>query len=539
MPRFLGVPRLLALASLCACDPLASYQGAPALDAAPNTDTLLVVHPTSLDFGTVPVTGESTVQVLHLENPGQTELTVYGHDQPIGLYGDDTSVFLFDTVPLVPLAPGESVTVPVHFVPHTDGIWEAALEVNPGGQTILVRGSGSAPVVGVGPTETSTAPIGCTTVTNVRIANQGSAPLDIDAIALDDPWDAWALDASALPATVAPGSHLHVEASFTPRYDDDTYGARPATATVYSNDPAAPVAPVPLQGEAEQLTLVRESFTYAVSNDIDLLVVADTSHVVQGWLPSVKAAMAPLVFGLEDAGASLQTTVVTGASPCPATVPSYADSATDLELRVDHLALGLNGGAGTAYNQLGALAARSLEQTADGGCLDGFLRPDSRLHVLLIAGVADVSEDDAAEQVDQMREALDDAHLLDDDRFKVSALMGTDASICLGAVFSASYLSIVESTGGTIVNLCSSELGTDIKAIRDNALHGLEAAYTYPLARRPISESIGVRVDGEPWTDFEYSAETNTLLFDGPDIPSVNSNVEIEYREQVDCPSAD
>ncbi len=535
VPRPSGAYSPLAVALLCACDPLASYHGAPTIDAKEDAEALLVVHPTSLDFGTVPVTGESVVRVLNLENPSQTDLIVYGHDQPSGLYGDDTSVFRFDTAPLVPLAPGESISVPVHFSPHTDGIWEAALEVNPGGQSILIRGAGSAPVIGVGPTETPVAPIGCTVSTSMRIANQGSAALELDAIALDDPWDAWGLDTSALPATIAPGSTLTVQADFTPRYADDTYGARPANATIHSNDPAAPQAPVPLYGEAEQLTLVRENFTYAVSNDIDLLVVADTSHVVQGWLPNVKAAMAPLVFGLEDAGASLQTAVVTGASPCPSTVPIYADSSTDLEQRVDHLALGLSGDAGTAYNQLGILAGLSLDQAGAGGCLEGFLRPNSRLHVLLVTGVADVSTEDAIEQVDLMREALDEAHLLDEHRFKVSALMGTDASICLGAVFSASYLSIVESTGGTVVNLCSSALGTDIKAIRDNALQGLEAAYTYPLVRSPIAESIRVRVDNEPWTDFQYSAETNTVLFDGPDIPGVNSNVEIEYREQQDC----
>ena len=115
-----------------------------------------------LPIGTIPVDGGSVMQLLNLENPGDTDLTVYGHDQPIGLYGDDTSVFAFDTNPLVSLAPGESLSVPVVFTPRTDGTWEALLEVNPGEQSILIRGSGAAPVIGVGPTSPPTAAIGCT-----------------------------------------------------------------------------------------------------------------------------------------------------------------------------------------------------------------------------------------------------------------------------------------------------------------------------------------------------------------------------------------
>ena len=116
--------------------------------------------------------------------------------------------------------------------------------------------------------------------------------------------------------------------------------------------------------------------------------------------------------------------------------------------------------------------------------------------------------------------------------------MGTDASICLGAVWSNTYYGIVEHRG-TVVNLCSSELGIDIRAIRDNALQGLEAAYAHPLGLPPVPESIRVTVDGAPWTHFEYRAEDNTVLFEGPDIPSVNAEVDIEYREQLDCTPAE
>jgi hypothetical protein len=311
---------------ISACQPLGSYEGLPPDAGSPPAASPLVVYPTLLDFGVVRVTGEPIERTLTFENPGETWLQVYGHDQPVGLYGEDISVFQFETEPILELAPGASVPIKVAFTPPKDGRWEAALLLEPGSQTVEVTGRGSAPAIGLEQPDDVVVPIGCDTSVAVDVFNQGSAQLEITGLDLDDPWDTWSLAADPIPATVAPGEHIRVRFIFAPQYDGDAHGPRMATATFQSNDPVSSTKSVALEGLAMQLEGVTERFTYRADNNIDLLVVADTDGVMGLQIPSVQAAMPALVSQLSSAGAILQSAVVTGASYCPQTEPAFADA---------------------------------------------------------------------------------------------------------------------------------------------------------------------------------------------------------------------
>ncbi len=515
---------------LSACQPLGSYEGLPPDAPALPEPSLLVVYPTLIDFGTVRVTGESIARTLTFENPGDAWLQVYGHDQPVGLYGEDIRVFQFETEPILELAPGASRPIAVTFTPPEDGRWEAALLLEPGSQTVEVMGRGSAPAIGLDQPEDVVIPIGCEASVAADVYNQGSAPLDITGLELDDPWDAWSLAADPIPATVAPGQRIRVRFTFAPQYDGDTHGPRMATVTFRSNDPMSPTTSVALEGLAMQLEGVTERFTYRADNNVDLLVVADTDGVMGLRIPAVLEAMPALISQLSSAGALLHSAVVTGVSSCPQTVPAFADPSYDQQARVDLLTEGMNGSAGPGSDMLGEHAARALAETAPEDCLAGFLRPGARLHVLLVAGDEDQSNRTPETQLASIAAAANDAS-----RVTVSSILPTDDIGCYGTVYSETYGRLAADSNGAVVDLCSDELTEAIGQVAVAAMTELEAALEHPLQYPPIAESIRVTVDGEPWTDYTYRASDQTLLFDATNPPPVGGAVEVTYRAMDAC----
>lgn len=511
------------------CEPLGSFRGSrpdPGTDAeAP----LLVALPTVLDFGTVSATTPAT-RGLTLVNAGEHPVTVYGHDQPLGLLGDDASVFRVDAEPVLELEPDRQVDLQVEFVPTTDGRWEASLMVQPGDQRIDLVGRGSAPVIGVEEPDGTAATIGCENSVPVDIYNQGSEVLTVDALEVDDPWDAWQLAADPVPAQVRPGERLRVRYTFAPRYDADSHGLRPATLTVWSNDPASPRTALQLDGLALQVDGVEERFTYSPGASIDLLVVADTDGVMGLRIPEVTDALPALVTGLQAAGASLHSTVVTGGSPCPQTFPVYADVTVERDARVDALAEGLSGDPGVGSDRLGEHAAAALAQAVPGACLEGFLRPGARLHVLLVAGDDDLSTLQPATQLARLQAEAPNAS-----RVTVSAILPTDTYGCDGTVYSPAYAELAASTDGALVDICADDLPGAVVAIADAAVAELEAALEHPLGRPPIPESLEVTVDGEPWSDFTYRPEDRTLVFPATAPPRAGAQVVVSYRAADDC----
>jgi hypothetical protein len=521
---------LLSVCVSAACEPLASHRGFASDKDVGTEEPLLVAYPSILDFGTVPVSSDLVVRTLTLENPGTVPVTVYGHDQPIGLYGEDIGVFTLDTEPILELAPGEVYAYAVMFSPQTDGRWEAALDLHPGEQVIEVVGRGSAPVLGVDEPTSAVATIGCEDSVAVDIYNQGSAPLTITDLDLDDPWDSWTLAADPVPAKVEPGERLRVRYSFSPEFDADSHGQRPASLTVHSDDPLTPSTTVALTGLAVQVDGVEERFIYSADSSVDLLVVADTDGVMGLRVPEVSAAMPTLVSNLVAVGASLQTAVVTGGSPCPETFPAFADPSYEILERAALLQAGLLGDAGLGSDRLGEHAAAALEQAGSGSCLDGFLRPDARLHVLLVAGDDDLSTLRSSTQLARIVARAPDAS-----RVTVSTILPTDSYGCDGTIYSASYAELAAQTDGAVIDLCSDDLSAAMVQIADAAVADLDAAFEHALGRAPIPASIEVTVDGEPWPHFDYRAIDHTVVFDASRAPRAGAEVVIAYRAAEEC----
>mgnify|MGYP000273885983 CR=1 FL=1 len=520
-----------ALVVWTGCEPLGSYRGPDTKSSPGTSEDTVVAYPSVVDFGTVSVDGGPAQRVLTLANPGDHTITVYGFDQPVGLYGDDAGVFTVDhDSPYVDIAPGEDIDVRVSFAPPTDGRWEAALLVQPGDQTIEVVGRGAAPVVGVDTPPSATANIGCEDSVAVDIFNQGSDRLRVTGLRLDDPWDAWDLAADPTPATVDPGERLRVRYTFAPEYMADSHGPRPATLTVETDDPRTPLQTVTLDGLAVQVDGVEEQFTYNPGAAVDLLVVADTDGVMGLQIPAVAAAMPALVDELHAVGATLHSAVVTGGSPCPETFPAFADLSVERFERASLLQDGLEGDAGAGSDRLGEHTVATLAQDFAGGCLEGFLRDDARLHVVLVAGDADLSTLRSSTQLAQIEAKAPNAA-----NVFVSAILPTDTFGCDGTRYAPTYAELAVQSDGAVIDLCSDDLSGAMSQVADASVADLQAALEHTLGREPIPESIVVEVDGEVFDDFTYRVLDQTVVFDADHPPRAGATVVVRYRALEAC----
>jgi len=522
--------RLVLLCGLLGCEPLGSFRGLDKIDEETPGESILVVSPATIDFGTVTPSEAGTQRTLTLRNAGNEAVTVYGHDQLIGLYGEDAQVFSLSAEPVMDIAPGEVHVLPVVFAPPTDGRWEAVLEIQPGDWRVEVLGRGSAPVVGVDDPDGTTAPIGCESRVSVDVFNQGSEPLTVEDLVLDDPWDAWSLTVDPTPAQLDPGERLRLSYAFSPGYLGDSGGLRPATASVITDDPRQARSDVLLEGLALQVDGVEEQFTYSPGAVVDLMVVADTDGVMGLRIPSVQAAVPALIDGFLDVGTSLHTAVITGESPCPQTLPSWADTSVERLARIDHLQVGLEGERGPGSDWLGVQAVTALAQADEGGCLEGFLRPGARLHVLLVAGDHDQSEQSATTQLARIAAEAPVAS-----QTMVSTILPTDTFGCGGTLYDETYAEMAVLSSGALVDLCSSDLSAIVGQIADAAVADLRLALEHPLEPEPIPESIEVEVDGDAWPHYEYRAEDHTIVFDSDRPPGAGSEVVVRYRAVEEC----
>jgi hypothetical protein len=172
--------------------------------------------------------------------------------------------FLGKTVPS-PLAPGSTNEVIVRFHPTAVGestgsvIFHQGDPANPL-KTVRLSGTGeAAPRLEIDPSALSLG-VGDDEVTaSVLVSNTGSEPLWITVMNTETPYRL--VDDAALPLEIAPGSAVPIEVGLLTGASGTIYG----DLVIHSNDPAVPVARVPLRAHATDSPMALASFPAAAS----------------------------------------------------------------------------------------------------------------------------------------------------------------------------------------------------------------------------------------------------------------------------------
>lgn len=503
------------------CDPLGPGPYDP--DApSPQSSGLLVVEPTRLDFGAfdcledAPRTG-----TLLVTNRGGGELVVAGLNLIVG-----SDAFSADAPALLRLEPGDSYAVDVQFAPISDGIHEAQLVPN-GAVRVELLGQAMAPrarlldeALDLGATR-----VGCASEGDTLLLNDGSLPLRIDGAALAGSSAFGLID--PLPAVLEPGEDFPIRLRFTPLDG----GSQEASLSFATNDPAAPTTALRVGGLGVPGGRVVESFDFAPVVQADLLFVVDASAALNDALTAAREDSARLFAALDAGDVDWHVAVTNPATDCNSTDAPFLDagmfSRYTAEQAGEALAEGLNLAPGSFEPTLLQQAAAVLERTGELECLDGFLRADAQLHVVLLAGRPDSSPNTPETYVERMR-----ARVASDSHLVVSAIAG-DGETCAdgGAIHDAAAM-----TGGLVLDPCAMAWSAIYEAIAMTAISSGDGQATYTLAETPVPDTLVVRHGTTTLQAWRYDADTNSVVIDGEQEGLVPGDpIEIEYLEAIAC----
>ncbi len=497
---------VLFLVVLLACDRMAPW---PVQDDSVPEDERIAVSPALLDFGALSVNliGDAT-RTLTIYNLGDTDVTVTGHDEPLG----DDEVFRVESQPVLVIAGGESLDVEVSFVPSTDEDYLARLRFEPGSELVELRGSGTAPVLRTEDAEISPTVLGCTGDGTVIVENRGSEALIVDPSSSGDEFAlvGWTRD-------VAPGASMEIGVAFTPSGG----GSRSGLLSVATNDPARPVATVELSGLGYEGERVTERFVYAPAAPTDVI------FAVEGGLYAgderVEPAVEAYATQMHDAGIELNATSVSSAGACEGPAPRYSepgDSALRLEAVLMH---GFEGAGGGFDGDLVGLIADVLLESDPGGCLADFRREDASLDIVIIAESAPV--DDPLPDFTALVEGLPDGT-----RVRVGVLVPSGPECGSGG---EAYAALAERFNGAIGDNCAGAWEAGFTAFA--ALPTVTREVRYPLAELPVPSTLALSADGAPATGWSWDAGSNELVIDAETHPDVGAELSVTYVSAVSC----
>lgn len=466
----------------------------------------IAVTPAALSFGDVSVNlqGSATLPIT-LYNLGNSDVTVAGHDEPIG---DDS--FRVDALPVLTIPAGGEVTLEVTFLPTTEAESLARLRFQPGNEVVTLTGSGHAPVVRVAEVTIPATVLGCSGAGTVSVVNEGSESLTLDPSVTGDDF---AL--SGWPPDVAPGETAVLDLAFTPGGG----GPRGGFLTLSTNDPATPDLAVELTGLGYEGERVSQTFLYAPADTTDIVVA------VQGGLFSgdsrLDSALDAYTTRLQGAWNDVHIASVASGDACPVGSPGWTDPEDSLLRMVYTVRAGFEEGGGAWDTDLVGLVGAALWEMEPGGCLDGFRRTGANLDVVLVA---------AAPPVDDAVTAWAALELAEGTPSRVSALVPRSAEC--GDV-ATSYATLAAARGGAIGDLCASDWTPAFEAFA--ALPATNTEVRYPLEELPVASSIAVTVDAAPYTGWSYDAAANDVVIAGESRPDLGDSITVQYVSAVSC----
>lgn len=388
---------LWSFLSVVGCAPLGPFSD-PSGGASAGQDGILV-DPAVIDFGVFafpeePDDPQFLTATFSVYNAGLESTNLQGQGNVIG-----TSAFTVQGSPGPDtLAGHEVVDYTVVFQPLVDDVYEGEISLNQGDANIEIRGEAHAPRLEVVDTLTISTPYGCVQEHALRVQNIGHDPLTVDPNDFSDGGPQYGLSwTSDQPLELGPGDVTELEMTFQPT-DDGIGEEHVIQARIDTNEPGEAVRTIEIKATAKNVEHTVDSFRFDTDLQSSLLIVPDKRAAMATTLADLASAAESLVTAIANKNDNgVQVAVVGGfdgpdGQPCPTTERPFYDTRVDKPLDIAAaIAEGLtDGGAGT--NNLLDLMQGAVYEMADEHCLDGFLRPGTSLHVLLLSNGSEESK---------------------------------------------------------------------------------------------------------------------------------------------------
>jgi hypothetical protein len=482
---------------------------------------VIEVDPGALQFGELRA-GEEETQTFIVRNIGDALLevsdVVIGSGLSFDVLGPET---LFD------LDPGEETTVEVRFSPmeaneNYGQVLVLSDDPNQPEAPVDLLGLGSVPELRITPDNYTftEALVPCGGSVALTLENVGREDLVITSFSYDSDLGLMALDdgglATALPLTLTSGQ---AREGLTVTFAATTAGSDLGTLSVVSNDPRGTVT-ADQSGEGSYLEENAELFTEPGVPPVDVLMLIDNScSMEEDNLSDVRLGMGPFVDTLEEV-ADWQLLQVTEQDGCGNEGVLDENTANVETILIDN-AFSAAPTAALFTEQLLEHAATALSKTAPGACNEGFLRAGSLLHIIVISDEPEGSGTPYTSWLDDY-----ETYVAGPDYLKVSAVV--DLTGCgLGGT---GYIGAANATGGTILDICTPDWGSDLSDIASEVLDGVR---TYNLAEPAAPETVVVKVNGVVTTDIVVNGNTSVTI----NSPAIGEGdlVEIVYSVLAEC----
>jgi hypothetical protein len=502
------------LAALLGCTPIEPVEqpGAP----------LLVIEPSAVDFGAVPI-GQTATASVALRNDGDVAIEFDG-----GVTSSD--VLLVDDAGPFALEPGDEQVRTVSWTATTIYGLNEHLDFVVGdvpAARVPVTGSSS-----WGALEVSTSPInfprtnvGCEAWVDLTVRNEGTGPEALTAIAVTDPAffvtspEGAELD---LPLTVDARSEQVVRLHFVPA------AAEPSDGTLVIESELTPAfAAIDLHGEGRPVQL--DTRTWTVEHDeavtgilnVNEGVVNDEYGFADRWVEFLPVFLESL---LEAPEAFRFAIVMNENGQVHGHVP-YIDESFSLEDAIAAADLMVEGASQHGDNDLGLETCFQGMLAAGEWLLDGSPWSDSNLNLVVVNFDVEQSPSDAAYYVDQYLEYKDAGDLA------VHGIAGDVPSGCnlAGAKkwFAAPSVNLRDATvatGGAFLSICDSDWTRLARTL------AWRFTAPYVLDGAPWITSIEVFVDGDPVSSgWSYDDATHEITFDEGSAPDEGAELRVDY----------
>ena len=356
----------------------------------------------------------------------------------------------------------------------------------------------------------------CSETVVLDLANTGEEPLEITSIDHLSAGEFELFDDNALPVVLPVGASTEVEVVFSA----PTAGLYDGQLVVDSNDPRGERTADQL-GSGVWAGYANDTTDVPADPPVDILFAIDQSCSMDTISSQISGELASFIDQIGTATADWQIGVANVEDGCfnggilTPTTPDYASLFAAAAVEGDD-----PGGLATLSEKLLQLTDVALSKTGPGECNAGFLRPDARLHVILVSDEPNRSPLSWNAYLGNYQSLLADPDLL-----TVSAII--DQSNC--SLGGEGYPEIVYATSGMVLDLCGS-WAPQIGQLGATTVQYLDSLQ---LAEPAAEETLQIRVDGQVDTTWTYDEATNALSFSPP--LGEGSTVEVDYAVLDTC----
>jgi hypothetical protein len=377
--------------------------------------------------------------------------------------------------------------------------------------------------------------VGCEVENEITITNVGNEPVTISDISeLGDGFEVAITD--ALPLTLQPAELITVDVTFMPLQEAEVTGQL----VVVSDEPMG-TRTAEQSGSGLLNNQVTQQWAFAIDPPADIMFSVDASCSMSDNTSQLATNFSSFISQLSNFSNNWQVMVTGGDTGCnvggiltPST-PNYVNTFKEA-VKCKELS-SLSGQCwpmGDTYTEALLTEARNaIENTDQGECNAGFIRPEAMLHIILVSDEPEQSVDISGETWQQLADQII-AKRGTAGMVRISSIVGDVPNGCQSGGWFGSdaypgegYVDATNYTNGVFLSICDNWSDpANLQLLAETSVL-LDA---YPLDHGAVEETIQVSVNSYPVSDqyWHYDANTQSVMFDS-NAPQEGSSVTITY----------